>query len=173
MMLLSNAIVVNGLVHLLAESALYFAGYDLEAIGIQEVAEIAFFCRGVLYGEEAVVKACLCIDSGLTFYPIDGCFGLSITTFRTGLGGKIHGGMYGSDASVSILLTAGSLDDISVLLAHFATHWAEAEEVLITLLLKVCTFYPKLVGKRHLARAQFLMTIDIRSDNRFFTLKIV
>ena len=70
MMLLGNAIVVNGLMHLLAESALYFAGYDLEAIGIQEVAEIAFLCRGVLYGEEAVVKACLCIDSGLTFYPV-------------------------------------------------------------------------------------------------------
>ena len=53
----------------------------LQAIRIEQFAEIAFFCRRVLARKETIVEAYLRIDTRIALYPVDSSLGLAVATF--------------------------------------------------------------------------------------------
>jgi hypothetical protein len=79
--LLLDTVFVNRLVEFGAKRTLHFGGYHLEAVRVKQVAEITFLGRGVLNGEEAVVETHLGVECGVTFHPVDGSFGLAVSSF--------------------------------------------------------------------------------------------
>ena len=69
--------------HLGLQCALDLAVNYLQAVWVQEVAEVTFLGRWVLASEEAVVETNLCIDARVALYPVDGRFGLAVAALGT------------------------------------------------------------------------------------------
>ena len=68
---------------LASECPLDLAVDHLEAIRIEQVAEVALFGRWVFARKEAVVETYLRIDARLALYPVDSRFSLAVATFGT------------------------------------------------------------------------------------------
>ena len=139
MVFLFDTIDEDRCVQFIAERTLNLNRLHFETVRIEQVAEVSFFGAGVLACEQAVVQTHFGIERRVALHPVDRCFCLAVTTFRSGLGVRVVGSINGSDISVCIFLTTGCLDDIRCFKTHFATTRAEAEELVICLFEEVAT----------------------------------
>ena len=110
--LLSNTVFYNRCMEFAAERAFNLDSLYLEAVRVQQIAEIAFLCRWVLYGKQAVIQACFGIEARVALHPVDSGFGLAVAALGARLGSGVVGGIDGGDITLGIFLAAGGLDDI-------------------------------------------------------------
>jgi len=110
--LLCDAVFHNRCMEFAAERTLYLDSLYLEAVRVQQIAEIAFLRRRVLYGKQAVVEACFGIKARVALHPVDSGFGLAVAALGARLGSGVVGGIDGGDITLGIFLAARGLDDI-------------------------------------------------------------
>ena len=137
--LLGNAVLDNRRVEFAAERALDLDSLDFEAVGVEQVSEIALFCGRVLASKQTVIEACFGIDTRIALHPVDSRFGLTVAAFGTRLRVGIVGGIDGGDIALGVFLTACGLDDIRRFEPHLPSAGAETEEVLVRLLEEIAT----------------------------------
>ena len=165
MVFLRYALFEDGRVHLVAERTFHFAVDDLEAVRVEQFAEVAFFGRGVLASEESVVETCFGVHGARTFHPVDGGLGLAVPAFCAGLAVQVHIGIDGGDIAVGIFVASGCLNDIGVLQTNLASARAETEEVLRRIFHEVTALDPQFFAKQHLTRTEGLNAVDILGSN--------
>ena len=110
--LLSNTVFYNRCMEFAAERAFNLDSLYLEAVRVQQIAEIAFLRRRVLYGKQAVVEACFGIKARVALHTVDSGFGLAVAALGARLGSGVVGGIDGGDITLGIFLAARGLDDI-------------------------------------------------------------
>ena len=168
-----HLVIYWGIFHFLAERSLHFAGNNLEAVRIEQFAEIALFGRGVLAGKEPVVQTNLGIDGTVALHPVDSRFGLAVSALGSGFAVQVHVGINSGDITLRVLVATGSANDIGILQAHLAPAGAQAEEILGSVLHEVGALYPQFLAERHLARTQCLDSIDVLCHNRLGAFVVV
>lgn len=67
------------------QRGLYLSGHHLEAVRIQQFAEVTLIGRRIFYGKEAVVQTYLGIYGRTAFYPVDRRLGLAVAALGTRL----------------------------------------------------------------------------------------
>ena len=142
-------------------------GLDLQAVGVQEVAEVTFLCRGVLYGKETVVETYFRLKRGVALYPIDGGFGFAVSSFGTGFGVGIVRCINGGDVSFRILLASGSLNDVRGFETYFTSARGETIEFIIGVFQEVSALDPEFASELHLTGAEFRVTVNVLCDEGF------
>ena len=159
--LLGDAVLDNRCMEFVAERTLDLDCLYLEAVGVEQVTEIAFLRRGVLHGKQTVVETCLCVQARVALHPVDSGFGLAVAALGARLGSRVVGGIDGGDIALGVLVAAGGLDDIRRFEAHLTPARTETEEILVRLLEEVAALDIEFAGELHLARAEFGVSVDV------------
>ena len=109
--------------------------------------EVAVVGRGIFDGEQAVVFAYLGFYTVVGIDPMQGSFHLAVGSCHAAFALGVVLGFNLNDISILILLAADTLDDISVLQAHFFSG-SHAEELLGSVFHEVGSFNPEITRER-------------------------